>query len=135
VTPEKGLLDTSAVIGLESIAIERLPLESAVSALTLAELASGPASTRDASLRARRQDRLQRVESTFESISFDPACARAYGRVYAEVAALGRKPRGPWSVDLMIAATALAHGIPLFTLNASDLRGLRGLIEIVDLAP
>jgi predicted nucleic acid-binding protein len=135
VTSEKGLLDTSAVIGLESVAIERLPLESAVSALTLAELAGGPASTPDASLRARRQDRLQRVESTFESISFDPACARAYGRIYAEVAALGRKPRGPRSVDLMIAATALAHDIPLFTLNASDLRGLDGLIEIVDLDP
>lgn len=34
----------------------------------------------------------------------------------------------------MIAATAFAHGLALYTLNPKDLRGLEGLIEIVDLS-
>lgn len=69
-----------------------------------------------------------------ETLPFEPACARAHGRVYAEVMAAGRKPRGPRILDLMIAATAVAYVLPLYTLNASDLRGLEDLVEIVDLA-
>ena len=77
-------------------------------------------------------NRLQRYEAEVESLPFDPNCARAYGRVYAAVQNLGRKARGSRIVDLMIAATALAHGLPLYTLNPKDLRGLEDLIEIVD---
>lgn len=58
---------------------------------------------------------------------------RAYGEVCREVVAAGRRPGRARSVDLMIAATALAHRLPLFTLNASDLRGVDSLIEVVDL--
>ena len=82
--------------------------------------------------RARRQHRLQRFEASVEALPFDPACARAYGPIYAAVDATGRKARGARAVDLMIAATALAHDLPLYTLNAKDLRGLEDLIEIVD---
>jgi predicted nucleic acid-binding protein len=113
--------------------VDRLPLEIAVSALTLAELAGGPAAAADPSVRAVRLERLQRIEATFEALPFDPACARAFGRVCAAVIAAGRKPRGAHIVDLMIAATALAHRIPLYTLKAADLRGLGELIEVVDL--
>jgi predicted nucleic acid-binding protein len=134
VTPESGLIDTSVVIALGTIDLARLPRDSAVSALTLAELASGPVSAEDPAERARRQETLQRAEATFEALPFDPACARVYARVYAAVADAGRKPRGSRTLDLMIAATALAHGLPLYTLNASDLRGLDDLIEIVDLS-
>jgi hypothetical protein len=74
------------------------------------------------------------VEASFEMLPFDGLCAHAFGVVYAGVLAVGRKPRGSRQVDLMIAATALAHELPLYTLNAADLRGLDGLIEIVDLA-
>lgn len=132
--PERGLLDTSAVIALEELDLSRLPPISAISALTLAELASGPHAAADVSERARRQEHVQRVEMTMETLPFEPACARAYGRVYAEVMAAGRKPRGPRTLDLMIAATAVAYVLPLYTLNASDLRGLEELIEIVDLS-
>ena len=69
-----------------------------------------------------------------ETLPFEAACARAYGRIYAEVLAAGRKPRGPRSLDLMIAATALAYALPLYTLNAADLQGLEDLVEIVDLS-
>jgi predicted nucleic acid-binding protein len=128
------LVDTSVVIELGAIEMERLPPGMAVSALTLAELASGPATASNALSRARRRERVQRAESTFETISFDPTCARAYGRVCVEVVAVGRKPGRARSVDLMIAATALAHQLPLYTLNASDLRGLEDLVEVVDLS-
>lgn len=128
---ERGLLDTSVVIDLDSLDPAGLPTESAVSAVTFAELAAGPHATDDSDERARRQDRLQRIETGIESLPFDDSCARAYGRVYAAVAQLGRKARGPRSLDLLIAATAIAHGLPLYTRNPSDLRGLDPMLELV----
>lgn len=121
------------MIALAAVEIDRLPPGVAVSALTLAELAGGPAVAASSPVRAHRQHRLARAESTFETLSFDPTCARAYGRVCSAVVAVGRKPGRARSVDLMIAATALAHELPLYTLNVADLRGLDDLIEIVDL--
>lgn len=132
-SPDRGLIDTSVVVELDTVEVEALPLNIAVSALTLAELAAGPISAVDDAERARRVDRVQRAEAAFETIAFDPLCARAYGRVCADVTAIGRKPRGPRIIDLMIAATALAHALPLYTLNARDLHGLGDLIEIVNL--
>lgn len=126
----RGLLDTSVVIALEDLAVEDLPVEAAISALTLAELAVGPHAATDASERARRQDRLQRAESEFDAIPVDAAVARAYARVYAAVIEIGRKPRGPRMVDLMIAATALAHQLPLVTCNPDDVAACADLIDI-----
>jgi predicted nucleic acid-binding protein len=127
------LIDTSVAVDLETIERSRLPAEIAISALTLAELAGGPHGADHDLKRARRQQFLQVVEANLESVAFDSQCGRAYGTVYAAVASAGRKPRGARSVDLMIAATALAHDLPLYTRNASDLVGLGELIEIVDL--
>jgi len=127
------LIDTSVAVDLETIERSRLPAEIAISALTLAELAGGPHGADHHLKRARRQQFLQVVEANLESVAFDSQCARAYGTVYAAVASAGRKPRGARSVDLMIAATALAHDLPLYTRNASDLVGLGELLEIVDL--
>lgn len=103
----------------------------AVSTITLAELAAGPHATADPSERARRQDRLQRAEATFDALPIDVAVARAYGRLYAATAATGRKARGARSLDLLIAATALASGLPLYTRNPADFHGLENLVEIV----
>jgi predicted nucleic acid-binding protein len=127
---QRGLLDTSVLAEGEDDA--RLPGQSCVSALSLAELAAGPHVATDAAERARRQLRLQLVEATVEMLPFDERCARAYGTVYATAATGGRKPRGRRAVDLMIAATAVVHEIPLYTRNARDLAGLDGLLEIVD---
>jgi hypothetical protein len=127
----RGLIDTSVLIDLERIDSTALPSEMAVSAVTLAELAAGPHATAAAAERARRQDRLQRTEATFEPLPVDGAVARAYGRVYAAVAAAGRKARGRRTFDLLIAATALAADLPLYTRNADDFEGLDDLIEIV----
>lgn len=129
----RGLLDTSVVLALGELDPALLPDQTSISALTLAELTSGPYAASDDLERARRQNRLQRYEAEVESLPFDPNCARAYGQVYAAVAASGRKARGARAVDLMIAATALANELPLYTLNAKDLHGLDDLLEIVDL--
>ena len=127
----RGLIDTSVVIDLELIERADLPPELAVSAITMAELAAGPHATADPAERARRQDRLQRAEATFEPLPVDAAVARAYGRVYAAAGAAGRKARGRRAVDLFIAATAVAAGLPLYTRNPDDFAGLSDVLEIV----
>ncbi len=127
----RGLADTSVVIDLERIDPTRLPVEVAISAVTLAELAAGPHVSTDPEERARRQDRLQRAEATFEVFPFDAASARAYGRIYATVLATGRRARGRRAIDLLIAATGLAAELPLYTRNPHDFEDLGSLIEIV----
>lgn len=127
----RGLLDTSVVIELDSLDPAVLPGELAVSAITLAELAAGPHATADRDERARRQERLQRAEATFEPLPFDAAAARAYGRIYAAVAATGRKARGRRAVDLLVAAVALSTELPLYTRNADNFTALADLLKVV----
>jgi predicted nucleic acid-binding protein len=128
--PSRGLIDTSVLLELEQLDPALLPGELAISAVTLAELAAGPHATDDPAERARRQDRLQRAEATFDPLPLDASVARAFGRVYAAVSATGRKARGRRALDLLIAATALAAELPLYTRNAGDLRGLEGVVEV-----
>jgi len=130
IRPLRGLLDTSVVIDLGVIEPERLPVDVAISAITMAELSAGPQATDDLPERARRQAQLQRAESTFDPLAFDTEAARAYGQVFAAVAAIGRKPRGARAADMLIAATAVANGLPLFTRNPKDFDGLSDLVEI-----
>lgn len=127
----RGVLDTSVLIDLEDIDAESLPEEVAVSSLTMAELAAGPHATTDPDERGRRQDRLQRAEAAFDPLPFDGDAARAYGRVFAAVTASGRNARGARAVDLLIAATALAAGLPLYTRNGRDFEALDDLITVV----
>lgn len=128
---DRGLLDTSAVIDLDRISAEQLPAETAISAITMAELAAGPHAARTADDRARRQDRLQRVTQIYDPLPFDDDCARAYGRVYAAVVSAGRKPRGARAGDLLIAATAVANQLPLYTRNPADYQCLQNLLTVV----
>ncbi len=107
-------------------------MELAVSAITMAELAAGPHATQDAEERARRQDRLQRAEAAFDPLPFDGEAARAYGRIYAAEIASGRKARGTRALDLLIAATACAANLPVFTRNPEDFRGLKNLVEVIE---
>lgn len=119
------------LIDLDEIDASDLPLEVAVSALTMAALAAGPHATDDPDERARRQDRLQRAEAAFDPLPFDGEAARAYGRVFASVTAAGRKARGARAVDLLIAAAALSAGLPLYTRNGDDFRALVDLVDVV----
>lgn len=129
--PQRAILDTSVIIDLEKLDVSQLPIEVAVSAITMAELAAGPHATSDPDERGRRQDRLQRAEAAFDPLPFDGDAARAYGRIFASVVAAGRKARGARAVDLLIAATALAAGLPLYTRNGEDFQAIDDLVDII----
>lgn len=120
----RGLIDTSVVIDLARVDARTLPDEMAISTITLAELTAGPHAADDPRERARRQRRLQAVEAVFDPIPFDADAARAYGQIYASTLTAGRKARGRRAVDLLIAATALAAGMPLYTRNPDDFAAL-----------
>ena len=135
----RGLLDTNIMILRSRIVPEELPDEMAISAVTLAELSAGPHQVRpdtaqdtyfEAAERARRLEVLQRAEHEFDPIPFEADAARAYGRVTAAVIAAGRKPRRR-AVDLMIAATAIAAELPLYTTNPGDFAGLEHLVTVI----
>lgn len=119
------------MIDLDHLDSSSLPVELAVTAITMAELAAGPHAAVTADERAVRQDRLQRTEAAFDAIAFDGEAARAYGRVYAAVSNAGRKARGARAVDLLIAATACAAGLPLITRNPDDFAALDGFVDVI----
>jgi predicted nucleic acid-binding protein len=126
----RGLLDTSVIIDLDRIDPDALPEETAIAAITLAELAAGPHATRDPEESARRLDRLMWAAATWDPLPFDATAARAYGRLFATAAASGRRGRRRLA-DLLIAATAAANGLPLYTRNSADFDGLGGTVEVI----
>jgi len=128
--PTSGLLDTSVVIDHDILDPGCLPDESAIAAVTLAELSAGPHVARDEQERARRQDRLQWAAATWDPLPFDADAARVYGRVFAAVRAAGRPGRARLA-DLLIAATAVANGLPLYTRNPKDFAGLEHVVTVV----
>jgi hypothetical protein len=126
----RGLLDTSVVVDHDVIDPSLLPEEAAISAITLAELAAGPHATGDDDERARRLDRLQWAAATWDPLPFDAEAARAYGRVFAATRSTGRTSRSRLA-DLLIASTAVAHGLPMYTRNPADVAGLERVVTIV----
>jgi predicted nucleic acid-binding protein len=130
--PTKGLLDTSVVIDHDVIDPSLLPDESAIAAVTLAELAAGPHATEDKDERARRQDRLQWATATWDPLPFDAEAARVYGRMFAAARTAGKSSRSRVA-DLLIACTAAANSLPVFTRNPSDFDALEAIITIVHL--
>nr|WP_221447049.1 type II toxin-antitoxin system VapC family toxin [Microbacterium thalassium] len=103
-----------------------LPDEPLVSVVTIAELSVGPLVTDDPAERAARQLHLQQAEADFDPLPFGAASARAFGRVAADLRRSGRKTRTR-AFDALIAATALAEGVPLYTCNPADFEGIGGL--------
>jgi predicted nucleic acid-binding protein len=125
----RGLLDTSVVIDHDVVDHDLLPDESAISAVTLAELAAGPHAAGDEEERARRQDRLQWAAATWDPLPFDADAARVFGRLFAAAKAAGRPHRARLE-DLLIAATAAANGLPLYTRNPAELAGLEPIVTV-----
>ncbi|MGH2904710.1 MAG: type II toxin-antitoxin system VapC family toxin [Solirubrobacteraceae bacterium] len=118
--PARGILDTSTVILLQRLPdASALPTEPLITAVTLAELSVGPLLASDAHERAARQAHLQQAEADFVPLPFDVEAARAFGRVAACLRRAGRKPAAR-SYDAMIAATAVANQLPLYTCNPAD---------------
>ena len=127
---ERGILDTSTVILLTRIEDETLlPMEPLISAVTLAELSVGPLLATTELERAARQSHVQQAEADFEPRPFDVPAARAFGRAALALRRSGRAVK-PRAYDVMIAATALAHGLPLYTCNPKDFAGIDGLTVV-----
>lgn len=126
VVPAVGLLDTSVVIDLPRLSPDDLPAFPTISAVTLAELSVGPQVTSDAVVSAERQLVLQHTEASFDPLPFDAACARRFTLVASALRKDGRKSRAR-AFDALIAATALAHDLPLYTRNAQDFAGIADL--------
>ncbi len=122
-----GLLDTSVVIDLGVTDPERLPRDSFISAVTLAELGVGPILARTPEDRQQRQHVLQLTESSFDALPFDASCARHFAAVAGSLREHGRKHKAR-AFDALIAATALAHDLPLYTRNPRDFEVLSGLV-------
>lgn len=122
----RGLLDTSVVIAHDAAA---LPEVAAISAATLAELHFGVFLAGDDAARHARVRRLTEIEARFDPLPIDAAVARSYGMLAHLVVTAGRRPRRR-VMDLLIAATAHAHGVALYTRDASDFAGLEDEIEI-----
>ena len=128
--PTRGLLDTSVVVDHDLIDPAMLPDESAIAAITLAELAAGPHATEDKEERARRQDRLQWATATWDPLPFDAEAARMYGRIFSAARAAGQTSRSRLA-DLLIASTAAANSLAVYTRNPSDFEALKSVVKVV----
>ena len=121
------MLDTSVLLADD---VPELPGELAISAASIAELHFGVLVTEDHAVRAARLHRVAILESLFQALPVDAAVAREYGRLAAAVTYVGRQPRAR-AMDLLIAATAVAHGAALYTRNPDDLKGVERLVDVV----
>ncbi|OBI43701.1 hypothetical protein A5707_04740 [Mycobacterium kyorinense] len=126
---ERVLLDTSVVIDFPADAVAAHAATAAVSTITLAELSYG-LHTDDPLLNAAREQRYHWIANTFAPIPFDATAARVYGALCANVRAIGRNPK-PRRFDLLIAAVAVALGVPLITRNEADFLRVHRTLKII----
>lgn len=124
---ERGVLDTSVLIAED---VAALPGQLAISVISIAELHYGVLVASSEKARAVRLSRLSRLQRRFDPLPVDDAVADSYGQLAAHVAALGRQPRAR-AMDLLIAATAHAHGACLYTRNVDDFTGLEQFLSVV----
>lgn len=124
--PERAILDTSVVIAAD---VAPIPGVLAISSITLAELQFGVLVAKSPAVRAERLRRLSILQRHFDALPIDEVVAISYGRLAAAVVDAGRQPRRR-AMDLLIAATAHAHGARLYTRNIDDFAGLEDLVDI-----
>lgn len=130
-SPRRGLLDTSVFIADETgrpIDERKLPAESAISVVTVAELHAGVLAATDTDTRANRLATLD-VVADMQILPIDEAAAVAWARLRVHLVELGRRVNVN---DLWIAATALANGLPVVSQDADfdPLAGVAGLAVI-----
>lgn len=125
-----GVLDTCTYIDLDLLDPAQLPAVPELTAVTLAELQQGVAAAKEPAVRAARMEKLGAAVADFDPLPFDGDAAARYGTLVALTLAAGRHPK-PRRLDLMIAAIASVHGLPLFTRNADDFKGLDSAVAVV----
>jgi predicted nucleic acid-binding protein len=127
----RGLLDTSVFIAREDgrvLQSDRLPEQSLVSVVTLAELQAGVLAAADTATRQRRLVTAQ-LAAEVAPLPIDVAAAAQWARLRVLVHEAGRRIGVN---DLWIAAVALAHDLPVITQDADfDLLDELGLAEVV----
>lgn len=127
----KGLLDTCTLIDVEDIPDELLPVVSEICAITVSELMLGVHMARNAADRSARITKLLAVGANFDPLPFEDRATNAFNALVGFTVAAGRNPK-PRKNDLMIAATAVANGLPLYTANVDDFKGLESMLEVVE---
>ena len=125
-SPGRGILDTSVLIGG---GVPPIAGELAICAATVADLHFGVLVATSPEVRAERLRRLSVIQQQFGALPVDEAVAASYGRLAAAVVDAGRQPRRR-VMDLLIAATAHAHGARLYTRNPADFDGLDQLLDV-----
>lgn len=125
-----GVLDTCTYIDLDVLDPADLPAVPELTAITMAELQQGVVMAKDAAVRAARMEKLGAAVADFDPLPFNGDAAARYGTLVALAIAAGRDPR-PRRMDLMIAAIASVQGLPLFTRNADDFKGLDSSLTVV----
>lgn len=119
------LLDTSVIVGGTHPGAHPWT----ISVATLAELHLGVLGAQDGGVRRQRLRRLATIEASVAPLAFDAEVARTWAELADVVRLQGRSHRAR-SLDLVIAATARVHGIPLYTTDRSDFAGLEGHVDI-----
>ena len=129
---ESGVLDTCTYIDLAVLDPAMLPAIPEITAITMAELHQGVAMAKTAGIRSARTEMLGAAIVDFDPLPFDADAATRYGTLVALTLEAKRDPK-PRRLDLMIAAIASARGLPLYTRNEADFKGLEDMVEVVAL--
>jgi len=132
--PTSGLLDTCVVIDLSRFDPADLPDVSYISTITMAELSYGVALATSGVAAATRSQVFASAKAWFQPLPFDGPASERYGELAALVLAAGRQPR-PRRFDLMIAAIAATHHLPLYTANPHDFHGLESVVSVIAVTP
>jgi predicted nucleic acid-binding protein len=125
----RGVLDTSVLIADD---ITPIPGELAISIISIAELQFGVLVAKSPEAQALRLARLSAIQRRFEALPVDEAVADSYARLAAAVVRVGRQPPAR-TMDLLIAATAVAHSAAVYTRNTDDFAGLEQFVDVVSL--
>jgi toxin FitB len=126
-----GLLDTCTLIDIDDLAEEQLPVVSHVCAISMTELMLGVHVAKSPSDRSARITKLLTVGANFDPLPFEEQATNAFNALVGLTVEIGRNPK-PRKNDLMIAATAVANGLPLYTANVDDFRGLGSMLEVIE---
>lgn len=128
VTPKRALADTSVFISLEATRFDPSrfdDVEWGVSAVTLGELRLGVLQAQNPEAASRRLSTYQLAQQ-FEALTVDEAVSEAWALLISRLRAAGRK--APIN-DSWIAATAIAHRVPIVTQD-SDYDDMPG-VEVI----